>query len=57
MFAFFNLGATEVIVLVVIGLLLFGKRLPDLARSVGKTFVSFKKEVTNLEDDLRDTLR
>jgi sec-independent protein translocase protein TatA len=38
-----NLGATEVIVLLAIGLLLFGKRLPDLGRSLGKALVEFKR--------------
>jgi len=57
MFGFFNLGPTEVLVLLAIGLFLFGNRLPDLARSLGKTMMDFKKEVGSLEDDLRAPLK
>jgi sec-independent protein translocase protein TatA len=48
----FGLGMAEVLVILVIGLLLFGNRLPDLARSLGKTLVEFKREVNGLQDDL-----
>ena len=34
MFATFAIGMTEVVVLLVIALLLFGKRFPDIARSI-----------------------
>jgi sec-independent protein translocase protein TatA len=57
MFAVFGLGPTEVIVLAVIGLLLFGNRLPELARSVGKGVKSFQQGLNGLEDDLSDVLR
>ena len=52
MFAAFGLGATEILVLLAIGLLLFGNRLPDLGRTLGRTLVDFKKEVSGGEDDL-----
>lgn len=53
MFAVFGLGMSEVLVLLAIGLLLFGKRLPDLARTLGKTVTDVRKELGGLEDDLR----
>jgi sec-independent protein translocase protein TatA len=43
-------GFPELCVVALIGLLLFGKRLPEVGRSIGKTVVEFKKgmrEVTN----------
>lgn len=41
---FRNFGLTEVLVIVVVLILLFGaKRLPDLARSIGKSLQEFKK--------------
>ena len=52
MFATFGLGATEIIVLLVIGVLLFGNRLPDLGRTLGRTLVDFKKAVSGGEDEL-----
>jgi sec-independent protein translocase protein TatA len=49
----FGLGTTEIVVLLVLGLLLFGKNLPGLARTVGKSLIEFKKEVSGIQNDLR----
>ena len=49
----FGLGWSEVIVVLAIGLLLFGSRLPDLARSLGKSMVELKRGMQGLEEDLR----
>ncbi len=46
------LGPMEIVVLVVIGVILFGKRLPDVGRSLGKTLTEFKKGMKGLEDDV-----
>ncbi len=48
----FNLGPSEIMVLVVLGVLLFGRKLPDVGRYLGKSIVEFKKGVKGLEDDL-----
>jgi len=45
---------TEWIALVVIGLLLFGKKLPGLARSVGASVVEFKKGIKGVKDDAEE---
>lgn len=43
-FSPFNIGPTELIVVLVIILVLFGgKKLPDLARSLGRSLGEFKK--------------
>jgi sec-independent protein translocase protein TatA len=43
-FSPFNVGPTELIVVLVIVLVLFGgKKLPDLARSLGRSLGEFKK--------------
>jgi sec-independent protein translocase protein TatA len=38
-----------------IGILLFGKRLPEVGRSLGKGIVEFKKGLKGLEDDVEGT--
>jgi sec-independent protein translocase protein TatA len=53
----FGLGMTEVLVVCVIGLLLFGNRLPGLARSLGRTLVEFRKEVNDIKEDIHGPVR
>src|SRR5215204_303107 len=59
LFAFFNLGAQEMIILLIIGVLLFGRKLPEVGRYLGKGIVEFKKGIKGLEDevDTASTLR
>jgi sec-independent protein translocase protein TatA len=53
LFAFFgSLGTPEIIVLLLLGVILFGRKLPDVGRYLGKSIVEFKKGVRGLEDDL-----
>src|SRR5947208_3709886 len=52
LFAFFNLGAQEMIILLIIGVLLFGRKLPEVGRYLGKGIVEFKKGIRGLEDDV-----
>jgi sec-independent protein translocase protein TatA len=45
-------GPFEMVVFGVIALLLFGKRLPEVARSLGKGIVEFKKGLRGIEEDV-----
>ena len=45
-------GGMEWIVLLVIGLLIFGRRLPEVGRSLGRGIVEFKKGVRGIEDEV-----
>lgn len=47
-----NLGPMEMMVVMVVAVLLFGKRLPEVGRSLGKGLVEFKKGLRGIEDDL-----
>jgi sec-independent protein translocase protein TatA len=53
MFAMFGLSPSEVLVLAAVGLLLFGNRLPEVARSLGKGFVELQKGIRGIENDVR----
>ena len=45
----------ELGILLVLGLLIFGRRLPDLGRSVGRTIVEFKKGLAGIESDVNSS--
>ncbi len=47
-------GGFEWIIILVIALLIFGKRLPGTMRSIGKGFVEFKKGVKDVKDDVEE---
>ncbi|MEX0718117.1 MAG: twin-arginine translocase TatA/TatE family subunit [Planctomycetaceae bacterium] len=49
--AFFMPGWQELLIVGFIVLLLFGKRLPSVMRSLGTSIVEFKKGVSGIEDE------
>lgn len=49
-------GHTEWLVILVIALLIFGKRLPELARSVGKSLTEFKKGINEAKESTDDVV-
>lgn len=50
-------GGVEWVVIGVVALLVFGRRLPDVARSVGKSIVEFKKGLRDVKDDIDQQAR
>jgi sec-independent protein translocase protein TatA len=48
----FGLGVPEIVVLLVLGLLLFGKSLPTAARSLGRSVASFRQEINGISESL-----
>lgn len=51
----FSIGATELILLLVLVLILFGPgKLPEVGRSLGKALSEFKKAKKDFEDEFND---
>jgi sec-independent protein translocase protein TatA len=46
-----SLGPPEMLVIMVLAVLLFGKRLPEVGRSLGKGITEFKKGLRGEDDD------
>ena len=46
------IGWQELLILGVIGILIFGKRLPEVGRSIGKGIVEFKKGLAGVDDEI-----
>ena len=52
---FGSLGATEIILIIVAIVLLFGaKKIPELAQGIGKGMKEFKKAVKEVEEDITE---
>jgi sec-independent protein translocase protein TatA len=50
----FGIGSTELIIILVIIMLLFGaKKLPELAKGLGKGIKDFKKEVSSVSEEIQ----
>jgi len=51
-----SLGPAEMLFVGIIALLLFGKKLPEVARSLGKGVIEFKKGLRGIEDDVETNI-
>lgn len=54
---FANLGPMEIGIILLIGLLLFGRRLPEVGRGLGKSIVEFKKGLRDVTDDVGEVAK
>lgn len=50
-------GWQELLILGVIGLLIFGKRLPEVGRSIGKGIVEFKKGLAGIDEEVEEAAK
>lgn len=52
-----SLGWPEMIILGILGVLIFGKRLPQVGKSVGQSIVEFKKGLSGVQDEVDDAVK
>jgi sec-independent protein translocase protein TatA len=52
--AMFTPGPTELIVIGLVALLIFGSKLPTVAKNLGRSFVEFKRGVSGVSEELDD---
>jgi len=53
----FSPGPMEMLIIGIIAVLLFGKRLPEVGRSLGKGLMEFKKGVQGIDDEIDSASR
>lgn len=54
----FRIGTTELILILLIILLLFGaKKLPEISRALGRSLKEFKKGTKEIKDEVEGTIR
>ncbi len=47
-------GPVELLIILAIGLLIFGRRLPEVGRSLGKSIVEFKRGVRDIQSEIEE---
>lgn len=57
-FLFFNMGGGEIFIVLLFALLFFGsKRIPEIARGLGKGIRQFKDATNDIQRDIEDSIQ
>ncbi|MCA9187285.1 MAG: twin-arginine translocase TatA/TatE family subunit [Planctomycetales bacterium] len=51
-----GMGPGEMVIVAIIAVMLFGKRLPEVARSLGKQYGQFRKGLTDMQSEFRGAM-
>ena len=55
---FFNIGGSELFLILLVVLLLFGsKKIPELARGLGKGILYFKDATNEIQEEIKDATK
>ena len=54
--AFWSPGPSEMMVIAAVALLLYGGKLPEVARSWGKTFTEFRRGLSGIQNDINEAI-
>jgi sec-independent protein translocase protein TatA len=57
LFGIFELGPSEMVIVGIVAVLLFGKRLPEVGRSFGKGLMEFKKGLNGIQNEIAAATR
>ena len=55
--AFLSMGISEMILVAVVALLVFGGRLPEVMHTLGKTYAKFRRGMSELSSPIRQEMR
>lgn len=54
--AFFSgIGVTEILLILLVALIVFGSRLPEVAKSIGRGYMEFRRGLKSLEQEMEMT--
>jgi sec-independent protein translocase protein TatA len=52
----FGIGPMEMLIVGIVAVILFGNRLPEVARSLGRSMMEFKKGMQDLENEVKTSI-